>query len=1179
MHHGVRQSVVAVLVLLFSSGVICARLPGEYLTTIRPDRLKTVCRPFAADYAKGPLKVLFLTQARMAPREVVELKQRFALDMDAVLYESPPGQVGLIATEDIWNAAVENTSAAEKTARLARLLEQRWDAIVVGYATSLRTLPPKIQYTIAKQVSEGTGLLAIGEIRQEMLTNPTSADAPEGILHGIPFPLMTSYTNVTTTSLETMPAELLKTYTFGKGRIATLKHLSAGGVEGYWQGFNALTPGIPHTYKEDLYYDYSLSVIAKTLLWVVPSKASAITPILGNPASSTTRWSDLPQTISIGTFRIPSGMKLECQLEVRDLFGGVISLPAQKLTSGNIAVSVTLPQLPQGDYFIDYRLTSSKGTEYWGSYGLAVRMAPTAIQSITFDKPMFTRTELLRATLHLTQPVATNLTVRVEGIDLYGRRVFGKRIPATIPDLGMEAELTRCLAIPHHLRVELMDGERCLNVAREDFLVARPEAPFYTLCWGLGEKTFVGQILANQIRNAGFNLALGSDPESSARQDLALFQYTTHLRPPTPSTNSPDCGWSNPEWTTTFVTNVQAGVRKWLPYANNIIYYSMGDENGYSYSRETNAPSEVKAFRQYLKDAYAGDISTLNREWGSSFPRFGDIPPVDVQKPMTMVDIPRKNLWMDFCEKVYADAFHVVGQGIKQVDSKARVGAEGSTPGNLELTIDGLEMWGPYPSRLDNVLMRSFGRPDLFRGNWWGGYVASRKGKAQPYWDQILSGGVNSCFYFAVSGPEGFLSGDLSFADYYENEQMPAIKEVAGSIGPLLNRTAVATMGLGLFYSLPSEHAGTIDTRFGTPGACRDGLLKFCEDTGISGYFYSERQIQGGKLEKDGVKLLFMPQALCFSDATAEALKTWVVNGGVLVADQQVGLRNERGAPRPKGVLDDLFGVRQDSIGEAVSTNCVGNLLGVSVEWDRVLVDGKVTTTNKPALLAGGKVPVVIPNTVGKGRTLFLNLAMGKVLARYANADGTRAFLLTMLDQAGIFTKLHAPAGYLVTRFQSDGYELISCRVTTDAQAGAELGLGRSYYVYDVRSGKYLGPITEIAPTDKNNLYALLPAKVAEFDVTCPPAITAGELAEVRITQRSDKNRCMPDRLYRTSVLSPGGKELELMRCFVAGKDKPAIANLPFALNTPEGTYTLVVTDLLTGNKRTSALKVKGVEP
>ena len=487
-------------------------------------------------------------------------------------------------------------------------------------------------------------------------------------------------------------------------------------------------------------------------------------------------------------------------------------------------------------------------------------------------------------------------------------------------------------------------------------------------------------------------------------------------------------------------------------------------------------------------------------------------------------------------------------------------------------------MWGPYPSRLDNALMRSFSAPGTIRGNWWGGYVASRSTKAQPLWDQVLSGGVNSSFYFTVFG-EGCLSNDLSFADFFVKDQLPAIREITGGLGPLLNHTPVEKMGLGLFYSLPSEHAISIDTRFGTPGSCRDGLLKFCEETGISSFFYSEKQIQAGKLTEDGVKLLVLPQALCMSDATAQRLRQWVTDGGVLLADQQTALRTERGAPRTAGALDDLFGIQQEPLGEPRLTAVAGRPApDIAVAWERVVVDTRVKAkAGKPALLLDKTIPLVITNPVGKGKAIFLNLSLGKILANDAGDAATRSYLLSILQDSGIFTGLQTPAGYQAVRFQGDGYELLSCRETSEGKDGETLLLGKTYHVYDARQGKYLGAVATLVPSSccgRNNLFTLLPSRACDWAIALPKVIAPGDIVTATVRMLPTAASCRPRRLYRVRVLSPAGEEIEPMQAFASGSDGCAFT-LPFALNQPAGKYRLEVKDMLTGITQQAPFQVK----
>jgi len=647
------------------------------------------------------------------------------------------------------------------------------------------------------------------------------------------------------------------------------------------------------------------------------------------------------------------------------------------------------------------------------------------------------------------------------------------------------------------------------------------------------------------------------------------------VRLPSPATNDLDRSFCNTNWVRSAVSNFEAIARQNLPH--ELYAYSLGDENGYSYERGALiAPSEVRAYQEYLRKIYAGDLAAMNREWSTNYTAFEAIAIPAFDKLKGLNDIPQKHLWMAFCEKEYTDLNNLAALTINRIDPRARAGAEGSGEGNMEDMLEHCRVWGPYPDRLANVLMRSFGPPgpSLLRGNWWGSYVQERPAMGQNYWDQILSGGVNSSFYWY--GP-GLFSADMSYADFVEQGHIPVIREVMAGVGPLLNRSPVAHMGVGLFYSKPSLHAQTIDVRFGTPGSACNGLLTYCENTGVSAYFYSERQIRAGKLDKDGVRILFLPQALCMGDDTAQALKAWVARGGTLVADQQTGLRTERGAARANGALDELFGIQQDPLGAPATTNIAASLLGVAVQWPGVIVDARVATTNASALLLDGRIPVLVSRAVGKGQAVFFNLSLGKILNNHGDDSATRGFVTALLDKAGVFTGLRPPRGYLLTRFQGEGYELLSCRIGPEGKTGETVELGRTNYVYDTRQGKCLGAVDRVTPSQcsgRNNLFALLPRQASEVDVTVPNSAAAGTIVEVGLAPRAAADRCTPARLYRVRVMAPEGKEIECLREFAEGREAVVRVRIPLALNQPAGAYAAEATDLLTGIKQTRPLTV-----
>ena len=305
---------------------------------------------------------------------------------------------------NVYNGAMEGTSTAEKVARLTQQLSQPWDAIVVGTGIMVDALPAHVRYLLLKQVADGAGLLLTGaQVNSEILARPL-ATSPEEILAGVPLPLLPSYALLA----KTMPTakEMLQTYAFGKGRIAVVTHYTGAGTEGYWQGCQAFTPGVPYSYQERVYYDYYLSLIAKTLLWAAPTKGSSVHPSVGNPAMATVAWAALPRRISAGAFTLPAGTPLTVKSVLCDLFGTVTPLPDQQLSPGLRTLSYDVPPLPQGDYFIDYRFVTAKGTEYWGSLGVAVRQAPATIDGITFTRTRYLPDEFVTGQIAVTAPAA-----------------------------------------------------------------------------------------------------------------------------------------------------------------------------------------------------------------------------------------------------------------------------------------------------------------------------------------------------------------------------------------------------------------------------------------------------------------------------------------------------------------------------------------------------------------------------------------------------------------------------------------------------------------------------------------------------------------------------------------------------------------------------------------------------
>ncbi len=115
--------------------------------------------PWAKPYAKGPVRVLFITH-RNAMREVVELAERMPLQYTVFATEKPDqfAETG-VGIDNSWKAIYGNNEA-EMTADLLKKLQGDYDVIVFGNV-NWNILPIEARYEILKKVKAGTGLCGV----------------------------------------------------------------------------------------------------------------------------------------------------------------------------------------------------------------------------------------------------------------------------------------------------------------------------------------------------------------------------------------------------------------------------------------------------------------------------------------------------------------------------------------------------------------------------------------------------------------------------------------------------------------------------------------------------------------------------------------------------------------------------------------------------------------------------------------------------------------------------------------------------------------------------------------------------------------------------------------------------------------------------------------------------------
>ena len=309
--------------------------------------------------------------------------------------------------------------------------------------------------------------------------------------------------------------------------------------------------------------------------------------------------------------------------------------------------------------------------------------------------------------------------------------------------------------------------------------------------------------------------------------------------------------------------------------------YNLGDECGFSTSAGYGK-SDEKLFPQFLERKY-GTIANYNAIRGTNYTSFAEVPHKKLREAR---DVDDTQSWFDqiqYAEAIYAKAMQIHRDAIVRYEPKARVGAEGSSPGDLELTVKGLKYWGPYKSRVQNELLREISAPDVLRGVWWGGYVNEpRDGLIRLQWEFMLTGGSNCNLWYTaeVGSTMGITNGAFEIAPYFEKE-LPHLNNLRWGAGHQLALTPLHRQGLALWYSHESNRAAEIDERCAHPGETQNAFLEFCYRHGLGVELITKNRLEALKRQK----LVIVAGGHALTDAEIDALKAFKANGGTVVFD------------------------------------------------------------------------------------------------------------------------------------------------------------------------------------------------------------------------------------------------------------------------------------------------------
>lgn len=1049
---------------------------------------------------RAPLDILFLT-TRYGARDIVELGQRFPVKTNVFLMERS-GRKKVRYNED-------------RIMEIRTLAAGKYDLIVLARG-DFTALPPDAQYTILDQVRNGSGLLLIGgRVPYKKLFEKRLA--PPHFLKE-------------TSWMENFHSRRIGAFAFGKGRILHLP----------WPG-EGLAPEIEPGNRWMAQYENAMLILIRAAWWVSGQDQ-------GSPAYALRK--------DVESWRIDPRKKVFYRW--RDDENRIIK------TGTSADGVIPVPQgVPSGKYFCDQIVEGSLP-----AIGELLVKSPLGTVSLKLETPFLNRDQAIRGSIRLSQKAHADLTAVMELSDALKGDILERRT-FNIPRGNLQNEF--CIKNHHtpelggYLKVLVSDGSACSSaVARTAvFFRAKKIDSYFQVGWEGPRNPIMAR---RQNEDGGFSIALNPYPFNVANvRKLALMN--THIIPyitsiwlkKTPAGEvmirmqgrsqeklkklGNDHSFHRPEIRRLWEEQIVEKMRGTSEYGP--ILYSLGDEN----ILDTGGgfgPSDVKGFRDFVRRKY-GDIEKLNRIWNKHYSSFDE---VDHRKPglsLQEKNFPEWNDHLEYMEEMFILFHEFSARIIKRIDPSARVGTEG-TFGQIDMEkfMKNLDWWGPYPSPVENEVMRSL-FPDMPRFLWVGYLHEREPGRLPSCLEYLVKGTLNGIGWFSCDPGTvyGYYAPDYS--ESYPEKFTAEIKRLRFGTAQLLIDAPLQKSGISVCWDHLSRRAVKADPR-GIPPTGIAPFIKTCYEHGIGFEFVTAQTLDRLK----DTRILFLLGMSSMSRKTADAILEYVRNGGTVIADLPPALFDEYLQIRQKNPLSDLF----------------GDLTLNNLPQPRVApFDRNGFTADKVLQSPSGKF--FQTRQYGKGQAILLNFHFGFASNSAAPETPFSGMILNLLRKHGVQPPFEAENCDIFRVRSGKDLSLLSF-YSKDRKRISHVKFPGMSHVYECGRG-YVGRQNslDVSYADSTmRLFALFREKQTPPAIQAPTHIFAGDDLIFDLQAVPD-GRTLLFRFY-----DPGEKEkTAASRSVNTGQHKTCTFRVPF--NAADGVWTIRCTDMASGLQTVKKIAVR----
>jgi hypothetical protein len=647
-------------------------------------------------------------------------------------------------------------------------------------------------------------------------------------------------------------------------------------------------------------------------------------------------------------------------------------------------------------------------------------------------------------------------------------------------------------------------------------------------------------------------------------------------------------------WLKTVREAVRRGMEKYKPF-RPLAYYLADESSLTAYGDPFDlswSPATLVKFRAWLKTLYP-DLAALNAEWETRFPNW------DAVVPLTTAEAQARQIyagWMDhrtFMEEVFARALEVAAETVRQEDPGGLPSISGTqVPGpsnavnwyRLDQIVDYLQ---PYSDGDQDELHRTM-RPDLILTGFTG-YERHGKVLRHELWHRLFHGHIGASLFWHYTA----LNADLAPSeqgrdlgetiDEFRNEGLALLLRGADreNCGIAVHYSLLSVRGQwitdGRIYPHEISNGDATSPHLKRFHANRHAWLLALQDLGYQFDFVTTEQIEGGKLE--GYRVLVLPDSMALSDGETEAIRTFVVRGGLLFSDVETGLMDGHARWQAAGRLDDVLGVQRLRVQSAAS-DLPSSKFPVATSSGTVEIEvspgnpGLRTTTGRPAA-AEDQTLFLIEHHYGAGRSITLNFWMTDYmrLRQSGNQQSRLALLGDYFTTAGVkpVADVRTPNGESlkcseVVAFRKGPARFIAILPEPEcADAGrVTLNLPAPQHVYDLRAHRALGRVAQVRGmlvAGEPLVYALLPSPIGRLTIepaqasALPLQAKAGETVKFIVRLAAQGGNEIPVSAAHLEVRDPRGKVVGYYGDNLMLANGAAEFSVPLALDDPPGPW------------------------